>query len=213
MTLKTWYCRILATAIVLVSSMGAPTAFAAEERGTPLATVDASERWTAYGFNVNAPASMWPMLDLLHRQKFDWQLASATQRATPLMWATLPPEAYGSYSPSQNVIKLSWMLQGSSVEIATAFLTHELTHLNDDLNGRLGELTGAACYDAETRAFVNEANFWQMVFGPLGKTTIDPIEVQENTKMFAFVGNSRFADLVVHTTASYVQQCGRDKRR
>jgi len=167
-----------------------------------------TEHWTAYGFNVTAPSSMWPMLELLHRQKFDWELYSAGQRPTPVVWAPLPTGVYGSYVPSQNVVKLSFVLQSSSVEVATAFLAHEFTHLNDDLNGRLGNMTGDVCYQAETRAFVNEANFWQMVVGPKGKTTQDPIEAQENAKMHAFVGNSQFADLVLRTTASYIKQCG-----
>jgi hypothetical protein len=156
---------------------------------------------------------MWPMLELLHKLHFDWELASASQRPTPLVWASLPSGVYGQYVPTLNIVRVSWVLQGSSVEAGTAFLAHELTHLNDDLNGRLGNMTGSACYEAETRAFVNEANFWQMVFGPLGKTTEDPIESQENAKMFAFVGNSPYADLVVRTTASYVQQCGVDRAR
>ena len=166
-----------------------------------------TEHWTAYGFNVTAPSSMWPMLELLHKQKFDWELYSAQQRPTPLVWAALAPAVYGQYVPSQNVVKLSFVLQSSSVEVATAFLAHELTHLNDDLNGKLGDMRGDACYQAETRAFVNEANFWQMVVGPYGKTTQDPIEAQENARMHAFVGNSQFADLVLRTTASYIKQC------
>ena len=166
-----------------------------------------TEHWTAYGFNVTAPSSMWPMLELLHKQKFDWELYSAQQRPTPLVWAALAPAVYGQYVPSQNVVKLSFVLQSSSVEVATAFLAHELTHLNDDLNGKLGDMRGDVCYQAETRAFVNEANFWQMVVGPYGKTTQDPIEAQENAKMHAFVGNSQFADLVLRTTASYIKQC------
>ena len=157
---------------------------------------------------MTAPSSIWPMLELLHKQKFDWELYSAGQRPTPVVWAALPPGVYGSYVPAQNVVKLSFVLQDSSVEVATAFLAHEFTHLNDDLNGRLGTMTGDACYQAETRAFVNEANFWQMVVGPNGKITHDPIEAQENAKMHAFVGNSQFADLVLRTTASYVKQCG-----
>ena len=67
-----------------------------------------------------------------------------------------------------------------------------------------------ACYSAETRAFVNEANLWSMLFGPSGKPGADPIEAQENTKAWAFAGNSHFADLVVRTTSSYVRQCGQD---
>jgi len=171
----------------------------------------ATEHWTAYGYNISAPASMWPMLELLHKQHFDWELASAGQRPTPLIWSNLPSGVYGQYVPTQNVVRVSWVLQTSSVEVATAYLAHELTHLTDDLNGKLGDMTGSVCYEAETRAFVNEANFWQMVVGPLGKTSADPIEAQENAKMLAFVGNTHFADLVVRTTASYVKQCGYDK--
>jgi hypothetical protein len=196
--------RALFLALLVVSSTASLTSAADPQNLIP----DASERWTAYGFNVAAPSAMWPMLELLHAQHFDWELASASQRPTPLVWASLPPGVYGQYSPSQNVVRLSWVLQTESVEMATAFLAHELTHLNDDLNGRLGDMTGDVCYEAETRAFVNEANFWQMVNGPQGKKSDDVIELKENTKMFAFVGNAHFADLVVRTTASYIAQCG-----
>jgi hypothetical protein len=168
-------------------------------------------RWTAYGFNVQAPSSMWPMLELLHRTNFDWALAGASRRPTPIVWDDLPRGTYGQYTSSSNIIKLSTVLQSTSLEGRAAFLAHELTHLNDDLNGLLGDKTGDACYEAETRAFVNEGNLWSMLFGPLGKQNADPIEAQENTKMWAFVGNTHFADLVVRTTGSYVQQCGTDQ--
>jgi hypothetical protein len=164
--------------------------------------------WTAYGFNVTAPVSMWPMLELLHRLHFDWELYSAQQRPTPLVWANLPPGVEGQYVPSLNVVKLSFVLQSESTELGTAFVAHELTHLTDDLNGKLANMGSEVCYAAETRAFVNEANFWQMVFGPQGKADPDRLEAQENDKMFAFVGNSGFADLVLRTTASYERQCG-----
>ena len=189
------------------SAAGSVLTIAGVDTQAAMVPTDA-EHWTAYGFNVTAPATLWPMLELLHKQKFDWELASAGQRPTPLVWETLPPGVYGQYVPSLNVVKVSWVLQNSSVEVATAFLAHELTHLNDDLNGRLGNMSSSACYATESRAFVNEANFWQMVVGPRGKTTNDPIETEENAKMFAFVGNSQFADLVVRTTPSYVKQCG-----
>lgn len=187
---------------------GSMLAAAAATTQTVVTPID-TEHWNAYGFLITAPSTMWPMLELLHEQKFDWELASAAQRPTPIVWANLPHGVYGSYAPKQNVVKLSLLLQNESVEVATAFLAHELTHLNDDLNGRLGDMTGDVCYAAETRAFVNEANFWQMVVGPRGKATNDPIENQENLKMHAFVGNSEYADLVLRTTASYIKQCGR----
>ncbi len=167
-------------------------------------------RWTAYGFNVQAPSSMWPMLELLHRSNFDWALTGASRKPTPIVWAELPRGVHGQYSSSNNLIKLSTVLQSTSLEARTAFLAHELTHLNDDLNGVLGDVTGSECYDAETRAFVNEANLWSMLFGTKGKSGADAIEAQENTKMWAFVGNTHFVNLVVRTTASYVQQCGAD---
>jgi hypothetical protein len=223
MTHKIW-CRALSlafaalfttSALALAEDAAAPAETVAPPQTTAiLAPVPApanSEHWTAYGFNITAPSSMWPMLELLHTQHFDWELASASQRPTPLVWSNLPNGIYGQYVPSQNVVRVSWVLQTESVEVATAYLAHELTHLTDDLNGKLGDMTGSVCYEAETRAFVNEANFWLMVVGPLGKPTVDPIEAQENAKMLAFVGNSHFADVVVRTTASYVKQCGYDK--
>jgi len=167
-------------------------------------------RWTAYGFNVQAPSSMWPMLELLHGHGFDWALSAASRRNTPLSWAELAPGAYAQYSTSSNTIKLSTALQGTGLEARATYLAHELTHLNDDMNGLLGSATGNACYEAETRAFLNEANLWSMLFGPNGKAGADAIEAQENTKMWAFAGNPHFADLVVRTTASYVRQCGQD---
>jgi hypothetical protein len=166
--------------------------------------------WTAYGFDITAPGSMWPMLELLHKQHFDWQLYSAQQRPTPLVWADLPTGVFGQYDRSNNVIRLANVLQTSSVEARTAFLAHELTHLNDDLNGRLADSSSETCYAAETRAFENEANFWIMTFGPDGKKAPDAFEARENTKMRAFVGHQHFADLVVRTTPSYVRQCGAD---
>jgi hypothetical protein len=203
--LKTLLVRALFVALLMVSSAAGLASAAADDQNL---VPEGSEHWMAYGFNITAPSAMWPMLELLHAQHFDWELASASQRPTPIVWGTLPTGVYGQYSPSLNVVKLSWVLQSESVEVATAFLAHELTHLNDDLNGRLGDLTGDVCYEAETRAFVNEANFWQMVNGPQGKKTDNAIELKENTKMFAFVGNAHFADLVVRTTGSYIQQCG-----
>jgi hypothetical protein len=167
--------------------------------------------WTAYGFSVQAPSSMWPMLELLHRTNMDWELAGASRKPTPIAWdSQMPRGVYGQYSPSNNIIKLSTVLQTTSLEARTAFLAHELTHLNDDLNGLLGDMSGSVCYEAETRAFVNEANLWAMLFGKQGKANADPIEAQENTKMWAFVGNTHFADLVVRTTGSYIRQCGTD---
>jgi hypothetical protein len=191
-----------ATATVTATATATPTPSAAT-------APTSAAHWTAYGFNITAPSEIWPMLEMLHAYRFDWELYSVQARPTPIVWANLPPGVYGQYLPSQNVVKLSWVLQTESVELSTSFLAHELTHLTDDLNGKLGDLNGDACYAAETRAFVNEANFWQMVNGEGGmQPTNDAIEQQENAKMFAFVGNSKFADLVVRTTASYVKQCG-----
>ncbi|HET6317974.1 MAG TPA: hypothetical protein VFG86_16085 [Chloroflexota bacterium] len=174
----------------------------------PARAAPSAERWTAYGFNVDAPRSMWPMLELLHRYTFDWALASASSRPTPIRWVdTLPSGVYGSYEPKENTIGLSKVLQSTSLEARATLLAHELTHLNDDLNGALGDATGDSCYAAETRAFVNEGNLWSMLFGPEGKVGTDAVEEQENTKMWAFSGNPRFANLVVRTTDTYVQQC------
>jgi hypothetical protein len=49
-----------------------------------------------------------------------------------------------------------------------------------------------------------------MIFGSAGKPNPDPTEAREDVKMWAFVGNAYFTDLVVRTTPSYISQCGRD---
>ena len=194
-----------------------PLAFAVVFGSSSLAFADNSNAavvpagtttWTDYGFHVVAPQDMWPMLETLHQYHMDWELYSAEARPTPLVWADLPRGVYGRYVPSLNVVQVSGVLQNESTDLAASFLAHELTHLTDDLDGKLGNMSGDACYAAETRAFVNEANFWQMVNGPQGKAQPDGLELQENTKMFAFVGNAGFADLVLRTTASYIKQCG-----
>ena len=197
------------TSVAFAAAIDTPTSGAVLAASQPVAAPEAS-RWTAYSFNIQAPSSMWPMLELLHRTTFDWALSGATRRQTPIVWADLPRGNYGQYSSSANQIKLSTALQSTSVEARAAFLAHELTHLNDDLNGKLGAMTATNCYEAETRAFLNEANLWSMLFGKLGKADPDAIEAQQNTKMWAFVGNTHFADLVVRTTGSYVHQCGVD---
>jgi hypothetical protein len=209
--LKKLLCRAAPLTLAALFATSATAAFAEDPAAAAptlnASVVDVQPQWTAYGFRISAPVDMWPMLELLHKYHFDWELYSAQQRPTPLAWSPLAPGVYGQYVPSQNVVKLSSMLQNESTELATAFLAHELTHLTDDLNDKLGNVTGDACYAAETRAFVNEANFWEIVNGPQGKTTSDWLEQQENNKMFAFVGHSDFADLVLRTTASYIKQC------
>jgi hypothetical protein len=205
--------QVIARCAVLVSlSLLAPTTtWAALPDGqVPVAPSAPATAWTAYGYTIQAPASMWPMLELLHQLHFDWQLASAQQGGTAIGWTDLPVGTFGQYDRSSNVVNLSTVLQTSSVEARTAFLAHELTHVNDEVNGRLDGLSSAACYEAEVRAFENEANFWEMLFGPRGKMDADPIEARENAKMWAFVGNAHFADLVVRTTPSYVRECGRN---
>ena len=199
--------RALPVALAVV--FGSTTLAFADTSAALPPTDAATTTWgAAYGFSINSSSDFWPMFELLHQYHFDWELYSLEQRSTPVEWAALPTGVYGQYVPSQNVVKLSFVLQSESTELATSFLAHELTHLTDDLNGKLGNMQGDVCYAAETRAFVNEANYWEMLNGTQGKASPDRLEQEENDKMFAFVGNSQFANLVLRTTASYVKQCG-----
>src|SRR5437867_4495287 len=136
--LRNCFCRALPLAFVALIASYA-LAFAADVSSSPSTDLTAAsaatptslvpvmaddQHWTAYGFNITAPSSMWPMLELLHKYHFDWELYSAQQRPTPLVWAQLPVGAYGQYVPSQNLVKVSWVLQDESVELGTAFLAH-----------------------------------------------------------------------------------------
>src|SRR5437867_1785012 len=103
---------------LLLACLGATVGLTLGETTAAAAPSADGDHWTSYGFNVSAPVSMWPMLELLHKQHFDWELASASQRPTPLTWASLPSGVYGQYTPTLNMVRLSWLLQGSSTEVA-----------------------------------------------------------------------------------------------
>jgi hypothetical protein len=86
-------CRALPLAVVALASTSVLT-FAEPSGAAPqtldAAAVDVQPQWAADGFHITAPSDMWPMLELLHTYHFDWELYSAQQRPTPLVWAPLP---------------------------------------------------------------------------------------------------------------------------
>src|SRR5205823_4129223 len=95
-------------ALALTSTVSSvSTTFAADDQAPLPAASTSAEHWTNYGFDIVAPSSMWPMLELLHTQHFDWELASASRKPTPIVYQTLPAGVYGSYLRSGNVVRLS----------------------------------------------------------------------------------------------------------
>src|SRR5437763_14703 len=95
--------RVSRALVLAVLAIGATAALTLAEAPAAALPTD-GDHWTAYGFNVSAPVSMWPMLELLHKQHFDWELASASQRPTPLTWASMPSGVYGQYTPALNIV-------------------------------------------------------------------------------------------------------------
>src|SRR5438105_3961337 len=78
---------------------------AAADTQAAAAPID-TEHWTNYGFTITAPSTMWPMLELLHTEKFDWELPSGAQRPKAFLWANLPEGVYGEYCPTENGVAL-----------------------------------------------------------------------------------------------------------
>jgi len=76
------------------ATAGATAAATAAPLSTTAVASDGGH-WTAYGFNITAPSSVWPMLEMLHAYKFDWELYGAQARPMPIVWANLPPGVYG----------------------------------------------------------------------------------------------------------------------
>src|SRR5439155_23871951 len=67
------FVAILTTsALVSAEDVAAPDQSMAAATTSAVKTVPADgDHWTAYGLNITAPASMWPMLELLLKQHFD----------------------------------------------------------------------------------------------------------------------------------------------
>src|SRR3954454_5531955 len=100
--LRNLLLRALPLAAMAITAATSTTLAAPGDAALPPAS---TEHWTRYGFDVVVPQSVWPMLELLHAQRFDWERASASARPTPIVWATLPTGVYGSYQSSQNVVR------------------------------------------------------------------------------------------------------------
>src|SRR5262245_37222063 len=97
--LKNLLGRALPLAFVALAGTSA-LAFAEDPAAATTPALEAVQpQWTAYGFHVTAPSSMWPMLEILHKYHFDWELYSAQARPTPLEWSPLPTGVYGQYVP------------------------------------------------------------------------------------------------------------------
>jgi PilZ domain len=160
------------------------------------------QTWSAYGYAIQAPAGLWPALDLIRdKGGYDWVLDTLDASQTQVRLGNLEPRTMGVYNAQQNLIVIADALQTASVEVVAATLVHESTHLSDAQHGRWENST-AACLKFEQRAFTNEAAFWHALYGSEGKLTpADEWESALNNLLIA-------GDVSDTLLGAYADECG-----
>jgi hypothetical protein len=172
-------------------------------RRTDLAPSDG--RWVAYGYAIVAPPSLWPALEQLRARGYDWALDSLNARPTTLAYGSLRPHVSGVYHHGADVIQLASALEQSTVEVRSAVLLHESTHLSDVLHGRW-EASSAACLAFEERAVANQATFWRDLWGPSGKPSpADEWEAGLNDLVWSFTFERAWGQAAL--SAAYADEC------
>lgn len=167
-------------------------------------------RWTAYGYDLAAPASMWPALELLHTRGYGWVPRTLQDARARVAWGALPADLWGSYTSARNEVVLDQLIEFYPADNVAAVLVHEATHLADSLARRIGS-TPADCFAAERRAFEAEAAFWLALHGPRGKPSpATGIERSSNALVYV-LANDREA-FERGFTGAYEQQCSHDGR-
>jgi PilZ domain-containing protein len=165
---------------------GVPSALASTGVLAGAAARQARPGWSAYGYTIPAPKSLWPALEVLRARGYDWALDALNARPLRLTFTPLAPHISGVYGQSDDSIRLAAPLELARPETQAAVLVHEATHLSDVLHGRW-EGSRDGCLQFEERALANEASFWRELWGPSGKPVpTDEWEAALNDLVWSF---------------------------
>lgn len=121
----------------------------------------------APGIEVDTRAA--PALWLIRREP-DFRYLADTVRSEkiPVRVAYLDPGTIAQYSFSERTIAIGQRYVDADVRLLAVALTHELTHAWEQSQGFVLR-PGAPCFEAELRAFQNQAALWTRFHGPKGK--------------------------------------------
>jgi hypothetical protein len=129
---------------------------------------DVTMEWLAPGVEIHPDVA--PALWLLRREAELRYLAEAIRDGrVPIRVDKLPESGpVATYSFRDRTITFADRALGIDVRALAAFLAHEATHAWEHARGLVLE-PGAPCFEAELRAFRNQARLWEIFHGPNGK--------------------------------------------
>src|SRR5262245_51354349 len=105
---------------------------------------------------------------------------TAGDHRVPIRAAQLDRGRFGGYSFQDRTIYLPDRVLDADPRALAATLAHELTHAWEHSQG-LAPPSGAGCFEAELRAFRNQAAVWERLYGPRGKEKpSDELEAEHN---------------------------------
>ncbi len=151
-----------------------------------------------------------PALWLLAREPKTLYLANAIRvLGIPVRVGQLPrPDIIALYDISTRSITVNASTMDVDVRVLAAALAHEATHAWEHAQGlRLDPAEPARCFEAELRAFQNQAMFWQATHGPEGKLRADTREEEELNDLIRLLGQD--LDFLKRRLVNlYGDQCG-----
>jgi hypothetical protein len=125
--------------------------------------------WIASG---RVAPELWPAFAVLADHGADTVLRLYEAQSVNVHYAVLPPGRDGrtvieSGRDPTIVLSASWATTDPKAQ--ATILVHEATHMYDLLGGQLAR-DPEGCVDNEIRAFSEQANAWQALYGPHGKS-------------------------------------------
>lgn len=154
---------------------------------------------------------IWPAFAVLSDLGADSVLQLYEAQSVSVYYAVLPPGRDGRTvveSGQRPTILLSASWSNTDPKAQATVLVHEAAHLYDLLTGRLAR-DPEGCVANEIRAFSEQANAWQTLYGPNGKS--DPTS-ELDTALNALLADWRHEPRVFRRSINrmYAAVCGVD---
>jgi hypothetical protein len=149
-----------------------------------------------------------PALWILRREpEFRYLADTIADERIPIRVGPLPePRAIALYSFADRTITFSEEAVDGDPRVLAATLAHETTHAWEHKEG-LQPPIGANCFEAELRAFRNQAELWEKFYGPKGKERLSgPGEADMNEVLRLFKESPD--QLKAYLINVYGDQCG-----
>jgi hypothetical protein len=157
---------------------------------------------------VDVDPAIYPALWLIEREpEFRYLSDAIAESRTPIRVAPLGDASLiASFSFTDRAITISDRYADGDIRVVAVALAHEATHAWEAGQGlRLNNLSD--CFEAELRAFRNQAALWERFYGPKGKEKAATTAEQEQNEVLRLIREDPEA-LKTRLVGRYGDECG-----